>query len=56
MRVRYLQCMAGTFHCRNVGDVVDMPKEEAAPLIAAGFAEEVKAKDGEADDAPAGEG
>lgn len=39
MKIKYLTCLAGTNHVRNIGDILDTPDDEAGRLIEAGFAE-----------------
>lgn len=45
--LRYLVAMAGTAYSRRKGDVAEVPDAEAARLIAAGFATEVKPAENE---------
>jgi hypothetical protein len=51
VRVKFTHCLSGNGFVWNVGDVVELPADEAARLVAADFGELVE---GETLDAPAG--
>ena len=42
MKVKILQCMAGSDFVRDVGDICEVDNDEGERIIAAGFAESVK--------------